>query len=171
VAVAVAVAVVVAWTHVADLFVCVCVRACANSSAAQEKMMKQVGGSLKLYLAQYREVAAFAQFGSDLDASTQQQLARGARLFEMLKQGQYSPLPVEEQVCVIYGGVHGHLDDLPVTDIQAFEVYFRNLVKSDHAALLETLRKERTISKETDAKLKELYKSAVAAFTSGAGSQ
>ena len=84
--------------------------------------MKQVAGSIKLELAQYREMAAFAQFGSDLDAATQQLLARGARLTELLKQGQYEPLSVEEQVVVIYAGVKGYLDNIEISDIAKFEV-------------------------------------------------
>ena len=91
-------------------------------SSAQIKAMKQVAGSIKLELAQYREMAAFAQFGSDLDAATQQLLARGARLTELLKQGQYEPLSVEEQVVVIYAGVKGYLDNIEISDIAKFEV-------------------------------------------------
>ena len=91
-------------------------------SSAQIKAMKQVAGSIKLELAQYREMAAFAQFGSDLDAATQQLLARGARLTELLKQGQYEPLSVEEQVVVIYAGVKGYLDNIEISYIAKFEV-------------------------------------------------
>merc|ERR1711990_204944 len=94
-------------------------------SAAQQKAMKQVAGTMKLDLAQYREVAAFAQFGSDLDAATQQQLSRGERLTELLKQGQYVPMPIEHQVVVIYGGVRGYLDNVPVKSISDFETKFR----------------------------------------------
>jgi F-type H+-transporting ATPase subunit alpha len=83
--------------------------------------MKQVSGTLKLDLAQYREVAAFAQFGSDLDAATQQQLHRGARLMEMLKQGQYEPMPLEEQVIVLFAGVNGYLDKVALTEVNSFE--------------------------------------------------
>jgi F-type H+-transporting ATPase subunit alpha len=90
-------------------------------SAAQVKAMKQVSGTLKLDLAQYREVAAFAQFGSDLDAATQQQLHRGARLMEMLKQGQYEPMPLEEQVIVVFAGVNGYLDKVALTEVNSFE--------------------------------------------------
>lgn len=90
-------------------------------SAAQMKAMKQVSGTLKLDLAQYREVAAFAKFGSDLDAATQQQLHRGARLMEMLKQGQYVPMPLEEQILIVFAGVNGYLDKIALADVNAFE--------------------------------------------------
>merc|ERR1711965_758047 len=89
-------------------------------SAAQTKAMKQVAGSMKLELAQYREVAAFAQFGSDLDAATQSLLNRGVRLTELLKQGQYVPMPSEEQVCVLYAGVRGYLDKVQTNEIGLF---------------------------------------------------
>ena len=98
-------------------------------SSAQIKAMKQVAGSIKLELAQYREMAAFAQFGSDLDAATQQLLARGARLTELLKQGQYEPLSVEEQVVVIYAGVKGYLDNIEISDIAKFEVTLLNSLR------------------------------------------
>ncbi|MCK7472832.1 MAG: hypothetical protein MZV49_03450 [Rhodopseudomonas palustris] len=90
-------------------------------SSAQTKAMKQVAGKIKGELAQYREMAAFAQFGSDLDAATQRLLNRGARLTELLKQPQFSPLKMEEQVCVIYAGINGYLDALPVNKVRAFE--------------------------------------------------
>ena len=90
-------------------------------SAAQIKAMKKVAGSIKLELAQFREMEAFSQFASDLDASTQRLLARGARLTEVLKQGQYQPLPVEEQVCVIYAGVRGYLDKLAIEKVTDYE--------------------------------------------------
>ena len=109
-------------------------------SAAQIKAMKQVSGSMKLELAQYREIAAFAQFGSDLDASTQQQLNRGERLTELLKQKQYVPMPAEEQVCVIYAGVKGFLDRIATSDIGAFEKGFLEHLHSKHASLLDTIR-------------------------------
>merc|ERR1711985_79427 len=92
-------------------------------SAAQRKAMKQVAGTLKLELAQYREVAAFAQFGSDLDAATQYLLNRGARLTELLKQGQYVPMPVEQQVFLIFGGVKGFFDTLTVSEISDFQEF------------------------------------------------
>jgi len=124
-------------------------------SAAQIRAMKQVAGSLKLFLAQYREVAAFAQFGSDLDASTQFTLNRGARLTELLKQNQYSPMAVEEQVVIIYAGVNGFLDKLPVNKVGDFEKAIIPFVKSNHPELLETIKKEGKISDEMIKKLKE----------------
>merc|ERR1712110_785090 len=99
-------------------------------SAAQIKAMKQLAGSLKLELAQYREVAAFAQFGSDLDAATQQLLNRGEKLTELLKQKQYVPMPVEEQVCVLYAGVRGYLDKVLTSEISAFEEKYLELIRS-----------------------------------------
>jgi proton translocating ATP synthase F1 alpha subunit len=122
-------------------------------SAAQMKAMKQVSGSLKLELAQYREVAAFAQFGSDLDAATQFLLNRGSRLTEVLKQGQFVPMPIEQQVVVIYAATKGYLDKLALNQISAFE---EGLLKEVSPALLETIKKEGNISESTDAKLKEL---------------
>eukprot|EP00074_Homo_sapiens_P101514 XP_016881278.1 ATP synthase subunit alpha, mitochondrial isoform X1 [Homo sapiens] len=111
-------------------------------SAAQTRAMKQVAGTMKLELAQYREVAAFAQFGSDLDAATQQLLSRGVRLTELLKQGQYSPMAIEEQVAVIYAGVRGYLDKLEPSKITKFENAFLSHVVSQHQALLGTIRYE-----------------------------
>jgi F-type H+-transporting ATPase subunit alpha len=124
-------------------------------SAAQVKAMKQVAGSIKLDLAQYREMEAFAQFGSDLDASTQKLLARGARLTEVLKQGQYAPLQMEEQVCVLYAGMKGHLDSLAVNQVGAFEKAFLQKLRSEKK-LLETIRKEEKLSDASEAKLKEI---------------
>jgi F-type H+-transporting ATPase subunit alpha len=97
--------------------------------SAQIKAMRQVAGTLRLSLAQYRELAAFAQFGSDLDKSTQEQLNRGARLVEILKQPQYEPLPVERQVAIIYAGTNGYLDKVAVSDVRAFEVSCTNSSK------------------------------------------
>uniref|UniRef100_A0A2L2Y290 ATP synthase subunit alpha n=1 Tax=Parasteatoda tepidariorum TaxID=114398 RepID=A0A2L2Y290_PARTP len=133
-------------------------------SAAQTKAMKQVAGSMKLELAQYREVAAFAQFGSDLDASTQQLLSRGVRLTELLKQGQYVPMPIEDQVAVIYTGVRGYLDKLDPSRIGQFEKDFLQHVKSSHQDLLDTIAKEGKISDETDKKMKKLVSDFVANF-------
>ncbi|KRY28205.1 ATP synthase subunit alpha, mitochondrial, partial [Trichinella spiralis] len=116
----------------------------------------QVAGSMKLELAQYREVAAFAQFGSDLDASTQQLLNRGVRLTELLKQGQYVPMPIEEQVVVIYAGVRGHLDKMDPTKITRFEQEYLKYVRANHQHLLDTVRTEGKITDETEAKLKEV---------------
>jgi F-type H+-transporting ATPase subunit alpha len=123
-------------------------------SAAQIKAMKQVAGSIKLELAQYREMEAFAQFASDLDAATQRLLARGARLTELLKQAQYQPLPVEEQVVVIYAGVRGYLDGLALTKVTSFEEKLRAEVRDKGQDLLETIRTEKEISDATEAKLK-----------------
>jgi F-type H+-transporting ATPase subunit alpha len=133
-------------------------------SAAQIRAMKQVAGSMKLELAQYREVAAFAQFGSDLDAATQQLLNRGVRLTELLKQGQYVPMAVEEQVCVIYAGVKGYLDKIDPAKITTFEQKFLAHLKSSQQELLATVRKDGKITDETDAKLKEVVKSFLAGF-------
>lgn len=123
-------------------------------SAAQVKAMKQVAGSLKLFLAQYREVAAFAQFGSDLDASTQFLLNRGVRLTELLKQKQYSPLPVEEMVIIVYSGVNGYLDKVDVKRVTAFEAAVIPYVRSNAPEVLESIKKENEITKETEPKLK-----------------
>uniref|UniRef100_A0A0V0G2J4 ATP synthase subunit alpha n=1 Tax=Triatoma dimidiata TaxID=72491 RepID=A0A0V0G2J4_TRIDM len=133
-------------------------------SAAQTKAMKQVAGSMKLELAQYREVAAFAQFGSDLDAATQQLLARGVRLTELLKQGQYVPMAIEEQVAVIYCGVRGHLDKLDPSKITAFEKEFLQHIKTSHKDLLASIAKEGKITDAVDAKLKEIVTSFIAGF-------
>jgi F-type H+-transporting ATPase subunit alpha len=123
-------------------------------SSAQIKAMKQVAGKIKGELAQYREMAAFAQFGSDLDASTQRMLNRGARLTELLKQPQFSPLKVEEQVVVIYAGVNGYLDKLAVSDVGRFEQEFLRAVRGKHGDILESIRKDKQLSPETEAKLK-----------------
>jgi F-type H+-transporting ATPase subunit alpha len=116
--------------------------------------MKQVAGSLKLELAQYREMAAFAQFGSDLDASTQRLLNRGARLTELLKQPQYAPLPVEEEVVVLYCGVKGYLDKLPVVKVGAFEKGLLTLFRAKHQGLLDAIRTEGALTAEIEGKLK-----------------
>jgi len=110
-------------------------------SAAQIKAMKQVAGKLKLELAQYREVAAFAQFGSDLDAATQQLLNRGAQLTELLKQKQFVPMVAEEQVCVIFAGVRGYLDKMVTSEISKFEAKFLAHLRGSHSALLQKIRK------------------------------
>jgi len=123
-------------------------------SSAQIKAMKQVAGSIKGELAQYREMAAFAKFGSDLDASTQRLLARGARLTELLKQPQYSPLTVEEQVVSIYAGTRGFLDAIAVADIGRFEAELLARVHSKHASMMEAIRTQKALSKELEAELK-----------------
>ena len=122
-------------------------------SAAQIKAMKQVAGRIKLELAQYREMAAFAQFASDLDASTQRLLARGARLTELLKQPQYSPMPVEEQVVVIFAGTRGYLDKLDVGRVAAFESQLLSDMKAREPGILEAIRTDREIKPETEKKL------------------
>jgi F-type H+-transporting ATPase subunit alpha len=124
-------------------------------SAAQMKAMKQVAGSMKLELAQHREVAAFAQFGSDLDAATQQMLNRGDRLNELLKQDQFVPMPPEEQVAVLYAGVRGFLDKMPTNQIKSFELQYLKHLRSSHAALLGTIRKEGQLTPTSDAGLKD----------------
>ncbi|NP_001268629.1 ATP synthase subunit alpha, mitochondrial [Mesocricetus auratus] len=133
-------------------------------SAAQTRAMKQVAGTMKLELAQYREVAAFAQFGSDLDAATQQLLSRGVRLTELLKQGQYSPMAIEEQVAVIYAGVRGYLDKLEPSKITKFESAFLSHVISQHQSLLGSIRTDGKISEQSDAKLKEIVINFLAGF-------
>ncbi|KAI0463710.1 Alpha subunit of the F1 sector of mitochondrial F1F0 ATP synthase [Komagataella kurtzmanii] len=133
-------------------------------SAAQVKAMKQVAGSLKLFLAQYREVAAFAQFGSDLDASTKQTLSRGERLTQLLKQKQYAPLAAEEQVPVIYAGVNGFLDSVPLERIGQFEEEFLAYLKSNETEVLEAIRVKGQLSDELLAKLKSATESFVATF-------
>jgi proton translocating ATP synthase F1 alpha subunit len=125
-------------------------------SAAQIKAMKKIAGPIKLELAQYREVAAFAQFGSDLDAATQHQLHRGARLQELLKQDQYKPLPVEEQVVAIFAGVRGFLDKVELKQVGAFEAKWLAFVKSSHGSILEEIRSTGVLSDELDKKLTEL---------------
>merc|ERR1740130_1251021 len=126
-------------------------------SAAQIKAMKQVAGSLKLELAQYREVAAFAQFGSDLDAATQQQLNRGEKLTELLKQNQFVPMPISEQVCVLFGGVNGYLDKLLTTEIGRFEEMMLTHLRSKHAAVIATIHSEGAVSDKTMADLHAIY--------------
>jgi F-type H+-transporting ATPase subunit alpha len=123
-------------------------------SSAQIKAMKQVAGSIKLELAQYREMAAFAQFGSDLDASTQRLLARGARLTELLKQPQFSPMPVEEQVVSIYAGVRGYLDKVAVSDIGRFEAELLRSLRAKNADLLAEIRSAKQITPDTESRLK-----------------
>jgi len=121
---------------------------------AQIRGMKQVAGRLRLDLAQYREMAAFAQFGSDLDQSTQRLLNRGARLTELLKQPQFSPLKAEEQVVVIYAGVNGYLDPLAVSSVPRFESELLRYMRAEHSDILATIRDQKEISKETGDKLK-----------------
>ena len=133
-------------------------------SAAQIKAMKQVAGKIKGELAQYREMAAFAQFGSDLDASTQRLLNRGARLTELLKQPQFSPLKVEEQVVVIYAGVNGYLDSLPVSAVRKFEDGLLRLMREEHGEVLDAIRTQKEISDDTGRKLKAAVDAYAKAF-------
>jgi F-type H+-transporting ATPase subunit alpha len=125
-------------------------------SAAQIKAMKQVAGSLKLELAQYREVAAFAQFGSDLDAATQQLLNRGEKLTELLKQKQYVPIPAEEQVTILYAGVRGHLDKLVTSEISKFEEMWLATIRTKAPHIFTTIRVDGNLSAKTDGELKAL---------------
>ena len=125
--------------------------------------MKQVAGPVKGELAQYREMAAFAQFGSDLDARTQRLLNRGARLTELLKQPQFSPLKTEEQVAILYAGVNGYLDDLAVNRVGPFEQGLLASLRSDHADLLSTIGAKKALDDDLTAKLK----AAIDAFAKG----
>src|SRR5512137_1262555 len=122
--------------------------------AAQVKAMKQVAGTLRLALAQYREMAAFAQFGSDLDAATQRQLARGARLVEILKQPQYQPMPVEKQVMVIFAANNGYIDDYPVSAARRYEAEMLTFMENSHAALVTELRDKKAIDNDLQARIK-----------------
>ena len=124
-------------------------------SAAQTKAMKKVSGSIKLELAQYREMAAFAQFGSDLDASTQKLLARGARLTELLKQAQFAPMPVEEQVVSIYSGTAGFIDSVETKDVTRYEAAMLSFMRSEHKDVLKTIRDTKVLDDDTTAKLKD----------------
>jgi F-type H+-transporting ATPase subunit alpha len=133
-------------------------------SAAQTKAMKKVAGSIKLELAQYREMAAFAQFGSDLDASTQRLLNRGARLTELLKQPQYAPMPVEEQVVSIFAGVNGFLDNVPTDAVTRFESALLSHVRADHADVLAAIRDTKALDDDTAGKLKTILGDFVKTF-------
>ncbi len=133
-------------------------------SAAQTKAMKKVAGRIKGELAQYREMAAFAQFGSDLDATTQRLLNRGARLTELLKQPQFSPLKMEEQVVAIYAGVNGYLDPLPLSRIRAFEDGLLTALRQQHPEILNTIRDLRDLDDATAGKLKAAVESYAKTF-------
>ena len=133
-------------------------------SSAQIKAMKQVAGKIKGELAQYRELAAFAQFGSDLDATTQRILARGDRLTELMKQPQFSPLQVEEQVCVIFAGVRGYLDKMPKNRVQDFEKELLRHLHGDHAALLKSIRSTGKLDKAEEDKLVSILDAFVKKF-------
>ena len=123
---------------------------------AQIKAMKQVAGTLRLDLAQYREMAAFAQFGSDLDKATQAQLARGSRLVEILKQAQYRPLPVEKQILIIFAGTNGFLEMYPESVLQRYEAELYELVEKQYPAVLKEIREKRTIDADLEKKVKAL---------------
>jgi F-type H+-transporting ATPase subunit alpha len=133
-------------------------------SAAQVKAMKQVAGPVKGELAQYREMAAFAQFGSDLDVTTQRMLNRGERLTELLKQGQFSPLQIEEQVIVIYAGVNGYLDNIPTADVGRFEEEVLRAFRDKYVDILNAIRDEQKISDDTGSKLKDAMEAFAKAF-------
>ncbi|MFQ5775154.1 MAG: F0F1 ATP synthase subunit alpha [Kiloniellaceae bacterium] len=133
-------------------------------SAAQIKAMKQVAGTIKLELAQYREMEAFAQFASDLDAATRRLLARGSRLTELLKQDQYDPLPVEEQVAVIFAGVRGFLDGVPIDKVTSYESKLRGELRANGQDILEAIRTEKEISEATEEKLKAFLDSFARTF-------
>lgn len=136
-------------------------------SAAQIKAMKQVAGTIKLELAQYREMEAFAQFASDLDASTQKLLARGARLTQLLKQPQYSPLSVEEQVVVIFAGTRGFLDTIPVNDVSNFEARLLDDLRSQGKEILEKIRDEKKLDDALEEKIKAFLTNVVNTYSAG----
>src|SRR5579871_2775361 len=131
---------------------------------AQIRAMKQAGGPLKSELAQYREMAAFAKFGSDLDAATQRQLARGERLTELLKQPQYAPQSVEEQVCALYAGTRGYLDPIPVAAVQRFQTELLARLHSQHQDLLDAIRTQKALSEELEGQLKAVLDAFAATF-------
>ena len=133
-------------------------------SAAQIKAMKQVAGTIKLELAQYREMEAFAQFASDLDASTQKLLARGARLTQLLKQPQFSPLAVEEQVAVIYAGTRGFLDSVAVNDVNAFEKQLLTELRSAGKSILESIRTKKALDEAIEKELNDFLTGFVSRF-------
>jgi F-type H+-transporting ATPase subunit alpha len=134
-------------------------------SAAQRKAMKQVAGTLKLELAQYREVAAFAQFGSDLDAATQNLLNRGARLTELLKQNQYVPMSFQDQVVAIYAGTRGYLDKLAISEVGPFQEQLITLMKASHSGILDTIVAKGAIDEATDKQMKEIFTKFAADFS------
>jgi F-type H+-transporting ATPase subunit alpha len=123
-------------------------------SSAQTKAMKKVAGRLRLDLAQYRELEAFAQFGSELDAATQQSLARGERMVQTLNQPQYAPWPMEEQVVALFAGVNGYLDDIPVPQIQRFQDELREYMRTDESVLAK-IRETGDLDEETEQKLRD----------------
>ena len=134
-------------------------------SAAQIKAMKQVAGSIKLELAQYREMAAFAQFGSDLDASTQKLLNRGGKLTELLKQGQYKPLPVEEQVIIIFAGVKGYLDDIEKDKVSSFEAFLLESFKKDYKKLIQSIKTKKALDAQLEKEITQALDNLKKEFT------
>ncbi|MBL8213423.1 MAG: F0F1 ATP synthase subunit alpha [Bryobacterales bacterium] len=137
--------------------------------SAQIKAMRKVAGTLRLELAQYRALAAFAQFGSELDKASQQQLNRGARLVEVLKQGQFAPLPVEKQVLIIFAGTNGFLDDLPVPDVRRFEAELYRFVENSNPGLLAAIREKKDIDDATKGQLESVLKEFKQRFASNKG--
>jgi F-type H+-transporting ATPase subunit alpha len=133
--------------------------------------MKQVGSSLKLELAQYRELAAFAQFGSDLDKATQAQLNRGARLVELLKQGQFEPLPFTHQVLAIYAGTNGFLDDLAVSDVRPFEKALYSYVDTANPALFKNIAEKKALTDDIKADIAKTIKEAKERFIAERGAE
>ncbi|HUE39134.1 MAG TPA: F0F1 ATP synthase subunit alpha, partial [Candidatus Binatia bacterium] len=131
---------------------------------AQIKAMKQVAGTLRLDLAQFREMAAFAQFGSDLDAATQRMLARGARLVEVLKQPQFQPQPVERQILIVYAATTGYIDQIPVEQVRRYETELGEYVEAKHAQLLTTLREKRELTAEVKQQLNAVLEEFKARF-------
>jgi F-type H+-transporting ATPase subunit alpha len=131
---------------------------------AQIKAMKKVAGSLKLDLAQFRELEAISKFGSDLDKSTQRTLAKGARLVELLKQGQYAPVPVEKQVVSIYYGTKGYMDEIPVKDVKRFEKEVLEFIEVKYKQIFDSIKKDKDVNKETDELLKKAGQEFLATF-------
>jgi F-type H+-transporting ATPase subunit alpha len=125
---------------------------------AQIKAMKQMAGRLRLDMSQYRELAAFAQFGSDLDKATQAQLGRGERMLRLLRQPQYQPMPVEEQICAIFAGTSGALDDVAVEDVSRFEKELLDYLRSQRPEILKTLRDKKSFDDASQNELKEAVK-------------
>jgi F-type H+-transporting ATPase subunit alpha len=131
---------------------------------AQIKAMKKVSGTLRLDLAQYRELEAFSKFGSDLDKATQQQLRRGERLVELLKQGQYVPMPVEEQVVIVFAGTQGYIDAVETTKVRRFETEFMDFMRLRHKDLLDEISSKKELTAEITAKLKDILNTFAANF-------
>jgi F-type H+-transporting ATPase subunit alpha len=132
--------------------------------AAQVKAMKQVAGRLKLDLAQYQELAAFAQFGTDLDKATMASLSRGERMMELLKQGQYQPMAVEEQIAVIYAGVNRYLENLPIEKVEPFEQEYIRFLKSNYPNILQEIREKKALDDELEELLKKSIKEFLDSF-------